>query len=92
MLEEEKIIVFVEYKKKFDMVCRKALWDKFVIQKVAGKILNVVRNMYSNMKSCVMLNQEVSETFVCSKGVRQGVNLSPLLFALYVNGIELRLT
>ncbi len=41
-----------------------------------------------NRKSCVKLTQQTSDTFICIKGVRQGENLSPLLFALYVNDIE----
>ncbi len=41
-----------------------------------------------NIKSCVKLNQKTSDTFICNKGVRQGENLSPLLFAIYVNDIE----
>ncbi len=84
--------LFVNYKTAFDMVCREALWYKLVKQKVTGKILNVVKNMYSNITSCVMLNQEVSETRECSKGERQGENLSPLLFAFYVDDIEERLS
>ncbi len=44
--------------------------------------------MYSNIKSCVSVNQEISDYFVSFTGVRQGENLSPLLFSLYVNDIE----
>ena len=43
---------------------------------------------YSNIKSCVVVNQETSYYFVSYRGVRQGENLSPLLFALYVNDLE----
>ena len=80
--------LFVDYAKAFDMVWREGLWYKLVKENVKGKILNVVRSMYENVKSCVMLNNELSETFVCNSGVRQGENLSPLLFAYYINDIE----
>ena len=39
-----------------------------------------------------MLNQHVSNSFVCNVGVRQGKKLSPLLFAFYVNDLENYLT
>ena len=80
--------LFVDYSKAFDMVWREGLWYKLVKKNVGGKILNVIKSMYENTKSCVMLNQELSETFLCNVGVRQGENLSPLLFAYYVNDIE----
>lgn len=83
--------LFVDYKKAFDLVPRDGLWFKLVKEKVNGKILNVIRNMYGNIRSCVMLNQEISQNFVCNMGVRQGENLSPLLFAFYVNDIESKL-
>ena len=44
--------------------------------------------MYENIKSCVKVNNDTS-TFLASKcGVRQGENLSPMLFALYLNDLE----
>ena len=47
--------------------------------------------MYDNIRSCALLNQETSENFLCNMGVRQGENLSPFLFAFYVNDIESKL-
>ena len=47
-----------------------------------------LKNMYMNIKSCVKFHKETSDTFICNKGVRQGENLSPLLFAIFVNDIE----
>lgn len=80
--------LFIDYKKAFDTVWRDGLWYKLIKSNIRGKIFNVIKNMYSNIKSCVKVNQKLSDTFVCMKGVRQGENLSPLLFALYVNDIE----
>ena len=41
--------------------------------------------MYDMAKSCVKQNNLMSEYFLCSIGIRQGDNLSPLLFALFIN-------
>ena len=44
--------------------------------------------MYSNIKSRVFNGNEYSDFFPCEVGVRQGENLSPLLFAIYLNDLE----
>ena len=41
--------------------------------------------MYDNAKSCVRKNSDFSAVFDCQIGVRQGENLSPLLFAIFIN-------
>ena len=41
--------------------------------------------MYKSIKSCVMANGMQSEFFESHVGLRQGENLSPLLFALILN-------
>ena len=41
--------------------------------------------MYSNMKSCVTLNQFNSDYCRISIGLMQGEVISPILFSLYVN-------
>ena len=44
--------------------------------------------MYKNVKSCISINNVKSDYFMCNVGVRQGENLSPFLFALYINDLE----
>ena len=41
--------------------------------------------MYKNANSCVVNMGEKSSFFDCNIGVRQGENLSPVLFAIYLN-------
>lgn len=44
--------------------------------------------MYQNIKSCVSKDDLVSMFFDSTCGVRQGENLSPILFSIYLNDLE----
>ena len=79
---------FIDYAKAFDTVSREALWHKLLTCGINGKILDVIRSLFTNIKSCVYMNGTKSEYFASLKGVRQGENLSPLLFSLFVNDME----
>ena len=76
---------FVDYSKAFDFVNRTHLWQKLLETNINGKVFNVIKNMYDNAKSKVSLKNTLSDAFPCQVGVRQGENLSPLLFAIYLN-------
>ena len=80
--------LFVDYKKAFDFVGREALWSKLIKYSVTGKIFDVIKNMYEGIKSCVLCGSNHSEYFTSLRGVRQGENLSPLLFSLFINDLE----
>ena len=43
--------------------------------------------MYENIKSCVKVNGTCSNLFPCQIGLRQGENLSPVIFSLYLNDL-----
>ncbi|CAL4059828.1 unnamed protein product [Meganyctiphanes norvegica] len=45
---------FVDYSKAFDFIDRAYLWQKVFDSNINGKVLNVIRNMYKNAKSCVL--------------------------------------
>ena len=86
--KQKLFCAFVDYKKAFDTVWRSALWHKMLESGICGKLHNIILNMYSNIKSCVNFNGKLSEYFLSVNGVRQGENLSPFLFALFINDIE----
>ena len=83
---------FIDYKKAFDLVNRTMLWSKLISHGINGKILRVIYNLYDSAKSCVQEGPDISGLFPCNTGVRQGENLSPLLFALYLNDFELSIS
>ena len=62
---------------------RVGLWGKLLSYNISGKILTIIKNMYSDIKSCVSLNGDCSTFFYCKNGLRQGENLSPILFSLF---------
>ena len=80
--------LFVDYEKAFDYVDRVFLWQKLINANVNGRILRVIQNIYDKAKACVTVGEEFSEHFECSRGIRQGINLSPLLFAIYLNDLQ----
>ena len=55
---------------------------------VSGKLLNIIKSLYQNLKSRVNSEDNISEKFTCNVGVRQRESLSPFLFAVYINDIE----
>ena len=90
--KERLYCAFVDYKKAFDLVDRSRLWMKLISHGINGRIVNAIYNLYSNAKSCVKYSGEISSSFACNVGVRQGENLSPMLFAIYLNDFELFLS
>ncbi|MCG8093283.1 MAG: reverse transcriptase family protein, partial [Candidatus Thiodiazotropha endolucinida] len=82
------LCAFIDFKQAFDNVWRDGLWYKLQKYAINGKCLNLIKNMYSNIKSRVTTPEGNSAFFPCNKGVRQGENLSPILFSLYLNDLE----
>ena len=79
------LCAFVNYGRAFDLVNRLCLWTELLQFGITGKLFRVVQNIYMSIKSCVMINDISSVYFYSLVGVRQGDNLSPLLFALLLN-------
>ena len=79
---------FIDFSKAFDSVWRVGLWKKLLASNINGKCFQIIFNMYKEIKSCVSYNGEQSSFFSSFRGVRQGENLSPVLFALFLNDLE----
>ena len=58
---------------------------------IYGKFFRIIYNLYQQIKSCVILNDSVSAFFTSRCGLRQGENLSPVLFFIFLNDLETHL-
>ena len=79
---------FVDFTKAFDFVNRDILWYKLIKIGVRGKMLDIIRSMYKEVKSQVKHNNIISPVILSNIGVRQGECLSPFLFSIYLNDLE----
>jgi hypothetical protein len=67
---------------------REALWWKLGRKGVSAKFIKAIREMYSNVKIRVKLEENgITQEFDSTKGLRQGCALSPALFNIYIDGI-----
>lgn len=80
--------LFIDFSKAFDRVDHVILMDCLKRKGVKGKFYNLLKSMYSNLCSCVKLNNgNCTEYFPCNIGTRQGCKLSPILFSLLINDV-----
>ena len=79
---------FINFTKAFDDIWRAVLWQKLLENGIRGKFLTVIQNMFKEIQSCITVNGNPSGFFSCEKGVRKGENISPLLFAIYLNDLD----
>lgn len=54
---------------------------------IRGNLFNTIKNIYTDPKSCVVLNGLLSGCFDVGSGVRQGDSLSLTLFAIFINDL-----
>jgi hypothetical protein len=76
--------VFVDFKKAFDTVRRDVLLERCRGLGVHGPFLGLLTSMYANVCARVCVNGVLGEPVQTTIGTKQGSELSPLLFGLFV--------
>ena len=82
---------FVDLKRAFDSVYRMGLWYKMINSGIDGKLFQLIRSIYLDVKPCVKSMGSLSEFFKSDIDLLQGEVLSPFLFSLFINDLELYL-
>ena len=83
--------VFIDFSKAFDSVNHNLLLYRLCLEGIGGKMFNILKSMYQEVKSCVKAKQGRTDYFQCTVGVRQGCMLSPFLFSLFINELNVML-
>ena len=76
---------FVDFKKAYDSVWREGLLFKLLRYGVSKKFVKLLNDMYARIKTCISLPNGLSLPFRSLIGLKQGCNLSPILFNLFIN-------
>jgi exonuclease III len=83
-VEENGVIVSLDQEKAYDKVSHEYLWKTLAKYNLPDKFINIVKSLYENAETQVMVNGVLSSPFKVSRGVRQGDPLSCLLFDIAI--------
>lgn len=79
--------LLLDASKAFDRVNYCLLFRKLIDRQMCPLALRLLLQMYTSQRLQVRWNDQISQTFNVSNGVRQGGVMSPLLFSIYVDGL-----
>ena len=72
-------------KKTFDSVNRNILFEILQKNGLKGNLFIAINAIYAEVKGRVKTNVGITDSFNCPIGLRQGCNLSPILFSMFIN-------
>ena len=84
---EKLYACFVDLKKAYDSVWRDGLFYKLQKLGIDKKTTNIIENMYKNTSTSIIYKNQLLPKILVTKGLKQGDNLSPILFNLYINDL-----
>ena len=84
-------LAFLDIKGAYDSVIQEDLWGILDTLDVEDGITNLLKDIYKSNKVVIKWEKQVSKPIEIQRGLRQGCPLSPLLFMLYLQGLEAKL-
>lgn len=84
-------VAFIDFEKAFDSISRHLLWPVLKKNEIKGKLYRCIVSMYIDVKARIRSGSKLSDVIKCTRGVKQGDALSPILFSLFVNELALEI-
>lgn len=78
--EGEGFLAFLDQEKAYDRVDHDLLWKTLKVIGIEDRFINIIKGLYSDAQSNILLNGTRSGTIKCQRGVRQGDPLSCILY------------
>ena len=80
-------LCFIDMAKAFDSVNREFLFYKLYICNFSKKFINLIKSLYFENEACIRTKGGYTKAFPIYTGTRQGCNLSPYLFNIFMNDL-----
>ena len=81
-------VCFIDVRKAYDLLWRDGLIARLHSIGVKGSMLRIIRAMLENTTASVLINDLLTEPIAISNGLKQGDNLSPLLFNIFFDSLS----
>jgi hypothetical protein len=81
------IASFIDLKKAFDFVDRDMLLYKMLLNNIDGKLYNSIKSLYVQTTASIRINNKMTDWCLCNSGVKQGDNLLPTLFSIFIDDL-----
>jgi len=78
---------FLDATKAFDRVCHSKLFEILIEKGMPHVYVKILVQWYRTQQGSVKWDRHLSDPFNIQNGVRQGGNLSPLLFSVYIDAL-----
>ncbi len=78
-------VAFLDIQKAFDTVWHNGLLYKLYKLGIKGKLWQIIKHYYSNLKYCVKVNGVISNEIPVSRSVRQGGVISTFFYLVFID-------
>ena len=85
-------INYIDFEKAFDSIHHPTLWTILESYGFPGKVINILKDIYTGNQCCVRHENQQSEWFQVKTGVRQGCVISPVIFLIVMDWVMRRAT
>ena len=77
----------MDLEKAYDRIDREGLWEYLRMSGISERLLESVKSFYRDSTAKVRVNENCSESFEASTGLKQSCVMSPWVFNVYMDGV-----
>jgi hypothetical protein len=81
-------LAFMDQEKAYDRVNHKFLWETLEAIGIPCGLIDIIKSLYADASSSLLINGQLAGHINCKRGVRQGDSLSCILFVCVMEAFE----